>query len=170
MNSKLRRSQIVKTDPQARIGSPPRRGAAAVECAVVIPVLLTLVMGLVQSAYCVDTTHKLYAVVRQAGRVATVNYKPLLLPGQTGNQKLIQDIKNTLAAEGLPIDQVTVTITHAESGAPFNVDDPANDLELFKIHVSVPFTAVADISLLPAPVETLSASIVFRKGKTAVFE
>ncbi|MDZ4684348.1 MAG: TadE family protein [Planctomycetaceae bacterium] len=145
-----------------------RRGSAAVECAVVMPVLVALVMGLIQSGFSVDATHKLYASIRQAGRLASMDYKDLLQPGQTGNQKVIQDIKNTLAAEGLPVDQLTVTITHAETGGAFNLDDAANNLELFKIHVEVPFATVADTSLLPAPVETLSASIVFRKGKNTL--
>uniref|UniRef100_A0A7C2JZA9 Pilus assembly protein n=1 Tax=Schlesneria paludicola TaxID=360056 RepID=A0A7C2JZA9_9PLAN len=147
-----------------------RRGAAAVECAIVMPVMVALVLGLIQGGYSVDTTHKLYAAVRQAGRLAGMNYRPLLKSGQTGNDKVIQDIRNTLAAEGLPADQLTITITEAEGGGTFNLDDPANDLKLFRISASVPYSALSTASLLPAPVETLSASIVFRKGRSQVYE
>jgi len=145
-----------------------RRGAAAVEFAIVAPVMVALVMGLMQGGYSVDTTHKLYAAVRQAGRLASMDYSDLLQKGQSGNDKIIKDIKNQLKAEGLPGDSVTVTITHAESGGTFNLDDPANNLKLFRIHVEVPFATVMNASLLPAPVEKLSASIVFRKGKNSL--
>jgi Flp pilus assembly protein TadG len=147
---------------------PPRtnrRGAAAVECAVVAPVLVTLVLGLIQSSYSIDATHKLYAAVRQAGRLASMDYDQLLQPGQTGNQKIIKDIRNQLKAEGLPGDSATISITHAETSAEFNLDDPTNNLELFKIKIEIPFSAAMDVSVIPAPFSKLSASIVFRKGK-----
>jgi Flp pilus assembly protein TadG len=171
MNNFVGQESAVKTSSRVcRRNGRSRLGAAAVECAVVAPVFVALVVGLIQSGYSVDTTHKLYATARQAGRLASMNYKPKLQSGQTGNEKVIQDIKNMLQAEGLPVDQVTITITHAEGSGTFNLDDAANDMQLFKISLSVPYTAVADPCLLPAPVENLTASIVFRKGKSAVYE
>lgn len=130
--------------------------------------MVALVLGLIQSSFSIDATHKLHAAVRQAGRLASMDYSDRLQSGQTGNQKVIADIRNQLKAEGLPGDLVTITIADAETGGPFNLDDAATNLKLFRISVSVPFTKVVSGSLIKAPVDTLTASIVFRKGKTTL--
>jgi Flp pilus assembly protein TadG len=167
MNDRPGKTLPVKTTNTFRsTASSARRGAAAVECAIVAPLMVALVLGLMQSSYSIDATHKLYAAVRQAGRLASMDYSDRLQSGQTGNQKVISDIRNQLKAEGLPGDSVTVTITNAETGSAFNLDDVANNLKLFKIHVEVPFSTVMNTSLVAAPVDKLAASIVFRKGKT----
>jgi Flp pilus assembly protein TadG len=145
-----------------------RRGSAAVECAIVAPVMVALVLGLIQSSFSIDATHKLHAAIRQAGRLASMDYSDRLQTGQSGNAKVISDIRNQLKAEGLPGDKVTITITDAESGGPFNLDAAANNLKLFRIQVEVPFKTVMSGNLIKAPVDKLSASIVFRKGKTGL--
>lgn len=147
-----------------------RRGSAAVECAIVAPVMVTLVLGLIQSSYSIDATHKLHAAVRQAGRLAGMDYSELLQTGQTGNEKVIQDIRNQLTAEGLPGSSATISITNAETGGAFDLDDTGNNLELFKIRVEIPFSTAMDINVIPAPFQKLSAEIVFRKGKTTLID
>lgn len=144
----------------------PRRGAAAVEFAVVAPVFVVLVLTAAQTSFNVDTTHTLYAAVRQAGRLASMDTSERLQAGQDVNSKVIADIRNQLKAEGLPGDEMTISITTADGSAPFDLSDPDNDLELFRISVNVPYSAVDAVGTFTATYEQMQASIVFRKGRT----
>ncbi len=147
-----------------------RRGAAAVEFALVAPLFIALVMGSIQSGFNFDHINKMYSVVRQSGRLAALDVngnRPL--PDQTMNQKIVADIKNTLTANGLPGSQATVTLTHAEgtaAGSAFDLSDPANDYKYYRITASLPYSAVNTNNLLPGTLSSLSASVVFRKGRT----
>ncbi len=155
-----------------RLRSPrgaSRRGSATVEFAVIAPVFLALVLGAAQSAFNVDTAHSLYAAIRQAGRAAAMEDDLNLPSGQTLNEKVIQDIRNQLIAEGLPGDQMTIQITKATSSAPFDLSDAGNDLDLFRISVSVPYSAMNSLGTFPtAGMSNFNASIVFRKGREAL--
>lgn len=149
-----------------------RRGSAAVEFALVAPVYVALVMGAIQSGYNFDSTTKMYTAIRQSGRLATLNNSSTKLQsGQTMNSKIIADVKNALTAEGLPGSQMTVTITHANgnsAGTTFDLSDPNNDFQYFRIGVSVPYSAVNTGGFLPSSQSSLAASIVFRKGRSSL--
>ena len=143
-----------------------RRGSATVEFAVLSPIFLALVMTAAQSAFNIDTAHSLYAAIRQAGRLASLDSSEFRQQGQTANQKVIADIKNQLTAEGLPGDQMTVTITEADSSTEFDLSNPDNDLRLFRISVEVPYSAMNSIGTFStSSMEKFNASIVFRKGR-----
>lgn len=148
-----------------------RRGSAAVEFALIAPVFVALIMGSIQTGYNIDTTSKMYSAIRQSGRLASMDNSGKLLSGQTANAKVILDIKNALKAEGLPGDQMIVTITHANgasAGSTFDLTDPANDLKYFRIGVTVPFSAVNTDNFLPDSDANLTTSVVFRKGRTSL--
>lgn len=155
---------------KSEVRSNIRRGAAAVEFALVAPLYVTLIMGAIQSGFNFDKTNEMLAAIRQAGRLAeldTDSTKPL--SGQTMNDKIIADIKNVLTADGLPGSQMNVSITHAEgasAGTTFDLSSASNDYQLYRISVSVPYSAVNTGNLLPNTISSLSASIVFRKGRT----
>lgn len=148
--------------------TPWRRGAAAVEFAVVSPLFVLLALTAAQSAFNVNSTHSLYAAIRQAGRVASMETSERLQSGQSINDKTILDIRNQLIAGGLPGQQMDITITNAETGGPFDLSDPANDMKLFRIKVTVPYSAMNALGSFPATLEQLQASIVFRKGRTTL--
>jgi Flp pilus assembly protein TadG len=148
-----------------------RRGSATVEFAVVAPLFIALLLGLMQNSYNVDVSHRMHAVVRQAGRLASQDFRSKLQQGQTGNQKVIQDIKNQLTAEGLPGNKATVTITHAEgagAGSTFDLANPANDLKLFRLKVEIPYKELGAQAVFPNATDKVSASLVFRKGKNTL--
>lgn len=149
-----------------------RCGAAAVELAVISPLFVLLILGAVQSGINLDMQTKMQAAVRQAGRLASMDYSKRVQANQTGNQKVIQDIKNVLTAEGLPGNAATVTITHAEgdnAGSTFDLSSSANDLKYFKITVEIPYSALNSTGLLPNTFQKLTASIVNRKDKIITF-
>lgn len=148
-----------------------RRGSATVEFALVAPILIALIMGGIETGFNFDTTHKMYAAVRQSGRLASMDNTQKLLPNQTSNEKVMLDIKNALKAEGMPGDSAIVTITHAtgtSEGDTFDLTSSANDLKYFRIKVTIPYAAVNTDNFLPSTVSQLSASVVFRKGKTSL--
>ena len=150
-----------------------RRGAAAVEFALVAPVFVALVIGAIQTGFNLDSTTKMYAAIRQSGRLASLDYDSKLLPNQSINAKIIQDIKNSLTAEGLPGNKMAVSITYADGdkeGSSFDLGDPNNDLLNFRIGVAVNYSDVNSKSVLPSNMNSLNASVVFRKGRSALVE
>lgn len=156
----------------ARLAAASRAGSAAVEFALVAPVMIALVMGAIQTGNSFDSTTKIYSSIRQSGRLATLDNADDYVPnGQTLNSKIISDIKNSLKAEGLPGDSATVTIVYADgasSGATFDLSSSSNDLKYFKINVRVPYSAMATSSFLPNTMTDLKASVVFRKGANSL--
>ena len=147
-----------------------RRGSATVELALVIPVFIALFLGMAQSGISIDGSHKLYAALRQAGRLASMDYANKLQEGQSANEKVIQDIKNLMAAEGIDVSDAIVTITHADgasAGQTFDLSDPNNALGLFKIEIQVPNSSFSSNNFLPNPAQKMTASIVFRKGSSS---
>jgi Flp pilus assembly protein TadG len=133
------------------------------------PLFIALVMGLLQSGTDFSAAQQMYSALRQAGRLASQDYSDKLQAGQTANQKVIADIKNQLLACGIDSTNATITITHADganAGTNFDLADANNDLQYFKITCSVPYGAVNKNGFLPSTVTDMSASIVFRKGKS----
>lgn len=146
-----------------------RRGSATVEFAIIAPLFVALIMGLLQSGTNFSASQQMHSALRQAGRLASQDYSAKLQTGQTANQKIIADIKNQLNASGIDPTNVTVTITHASgasAGSNFDLADTNNDLKYFKITATVPYSAVNKNGFLPNTVSNLQASLVFRKGKS----
>lgn len=151
----------------------PRRGAVTVEFALIAPLFVALVMGTIQTGLAITAAQTMTAALREAGRLASMDYSNRLLAGQTINQKVIQDIKNFLTAEGIDGSKVSITITAADgasAGATFDLGDAANELALFKIRAVVPYSAITSVTFFPHTEQTISASIVYRKGKKTLIQ
>jgi len=152
---------------------PPRRGAAAVEFALIVPLFVFITLGAIQTGIGLSAAQTVASALREGGRLASMDYSKRLQKGQTANQKVIQDIKNILTAERIPANQVNITITHADgsqSGSTFDLSDPANDLASFRIKAVLPYSAICTTKFFPLTTNTVSASIVYRKGKTALVQ
>jgi hypothetical protein len=93
----------------------------------------------------------------------------LLQDGQTANEKLTEDVKTFLASNGIDADDVTVEVKDFENPTEdFDLEDPANDLKLFEVKVSVDWS---DLSLTPvggAGDYPLVAQVVFRNGRATI--
>lgn len=143
------------------------------EFALIAPLFVTLTMGTIQAGIGLSAAESLTSALREAGRLATMEYDDRLQPGQTVNAKVIQDVKNFLSAERINGSQVTVTITHADgasAGSTFDLSNPANDMAMFKIRAVVPYSAISSVTFFPHSTQTISASIVYRKGKTTLIQ
>lgn len=145
-----------------------RRAAVAVEFAFVAPVLIGTALGIVELTRAYDAQNLLETAAREGARFASMDREGLLGVGQTTNSKMISDVKNFLASSGVDPNQVQVTVTDAESGGPFDLDDPGNDLKLFKVEISVPYSSVSYTPVSQSNDFSMTASIIFRNGRATL--
>jgi len=145
-----------------------RRGAVAVEFAVVLPFLLATVAGMIELTRAYDVQNLLETGAREGARFAAMDRSGMLQAGQSTNDKLTSDVTNFMASSGVPAENVAVTISDAATGGSFDLDDPTNNLKLFKVEVSVPFSAVSLTPVSEGNDYTLSASIIFRNGRATI--
>ncbi len=145
-----------------------RRGAALVEFAVIAPLILTLILGIVEMGNALDISNKLTSAIREGGRLAAMDWTDVVAEGESPNDKVISDIRNFLAASGLPSEDIVLSITHAEGtsqGQLFDLADKDNMNKLFQISASIDYS---DVCNYPAPVmggQTIVASIILRAGR-----
>ncbi|HMP78105.1 MAG TPA: pilus assembly protein [Pirellulaceae bacterium] len=145
-----------------------RQGAAAVECAIIMPIVLVFFLGICELGQGVNARATLVAAVRESGRLACMDFSDLVPVGMTANQKIEQDLNRILLASNVPLDQVTIRIVHAEGsqiGQTFVLDDPDNYLKLFRLEVTVPYSALSSYPLRHLMNRDISASITFRRGR-----
>jgi len=162
-----------KTQTGGPFGPKRRSGAATVELALMLPLFVVLTMGTIQTGLQISAAQTLTAALREAGRLASMDYTSKLQPNQTINQKVIKDIQNFLTAEKIDGSKVTITITAADganAGSTFDLSNNANQLALFKIRAVVPYSAISSVTFFPHSNNTISASIVYRKGKNTLIQ
>ena len=146
-----------------------RRGAVAVEFAFIAPILLAIVLGMIELTRVYDAQYLLQAAAREGARLASMDREGMLSEGQTTNSKVTADMKNFLASAGIPKENINVNILdHEDPSAPFDLDNPDNDLKLFDVEIVVPFS---DVSFTPVSTNNdynLTGSITFRNGRATV--
>jgi Flp pilus assembly protein TadG len=146
-----------------------RRGAAAVEFALVAPIFVTIALGVSKTSQLFEVQNQLTTAVREGARLAAMDRTGLLSEGETTNAKVANDIKSYLTASGLSGSLAGVSIVDATNGiTPFDLDDPANNLALFEVRIDLPYSSVTGTETAPADDWDLSASIVFRNGRATL--
>lgn len=146
-----------------------RRGIAALEAAVVMPVMIILVLGTIEMGTALRAGTIMQSAVREAGRLANMKWSDMIDQGDTPNAKVERDIRNFVTASGLPGSdtEFTVEITHANGpnvGQPFDIADSDNDLQMMQIKLTLPYSK---ISLFPTKYmagKNVSASLALRSG------
>lgn len=148
-----------------------RRAAVAVEFAVVLPLLLGLILGLVELTRAYDVQNLLQIGVREGARFAAMDRTGMLEEGDSTNAKLIADVRGFLVSSGLSAEALAISISDAENpGQPFDLDDPDNDLKLFRVDISIPFSAVSYLPLHAGQDYPLEGAIIFRNGRATLSE
>jgi len=111
-----------------RAGLPParssRRAAAAVEMAIVTPILLTMLFGIIEYGWVFTVRQALVTAAREGARTAS-------LPGSTE-----QEVRDRIAQYMTPLGMATYTVT-------FTHPLPDNPVE--SVHVAIPYS---DVTLL----------------------
>jgi Flp pilus assembly protein TadG len=154
-----------RTRKPARRG---RRGAVAVEFAVIAPILLSITVGMLELSRVYSVQNTLETAAREGARFASLDRTGMLMNGQTANEKLINDVKNFLAATGIAKADITVQVVDAETGATFDLDDEDNDLKLFEIKIDVPYSKVSLSPVKHYHAYNLSAALTFRNGRATL--
>jgi hypothetical protein len=148
-----------------------RRAAVAVEFAFVAPFLISTALGIIELTRAFDAQNLLETAAREGARFASMDREGMLQEGQTTNSKMIQDVKNFLASSGLESDNITVSITDADNpGAAFDLDDPGNDLRLFKVEIQIPYSSISYTPVSESNDFNMAASIIFRNGRATLSE
>ena len=90
---------------------------------------------------------------------------------KTINEKVTDDIRHILTANGLNGDAAEIFIVDAEDHTTeFDLDDPDNDLELFELRIEVPYSTFnSNVIELPEDMDIV-ASVVFRNGRTKIVQ
>jgi hypothetical protein len=146
-----------------------RRGVVAVEFAVVAPILLAVVFGLIQLGRAFEAQNLIEVAAREGARFASMDRDGMLAPNESATDKLINDMKNFLASNGIDKDDVTVEVKDFENpDQDFDLDDPANDLKLFEVRVSVDWSSVSVTPVSPGSDHAMMASVVFRNGRATI--
>jgi Flp pilus assembly protein TadG len=154
---------------RSKIHRSRRRGAVAVEFAFVAPVLLAVIVGLIELTRVYDVQNTLEMACREGARFAALDRDGMLLNGQTANQKLVSDVKNFLKSAGIDPEDCTVKVVKASDPAQsFDLDDPANDMQLFQVKISVPYSDVSYTPVSESHDYSLSAAITFRNGRATL--
>ncbi|MFO0891496.1 MAG: TadE/TadG family type IV pilus assembly protein [Isosphaeraceae bacterium] len=119
-----------------------RRGASAVEMALVAPVFLTLVLGIIESSRLGMVAQLLSTAAREGCRVAVI---------QNSTQADVQNrVEAVLGGSGISVGTVTPTCTGATSWTSAPAGTPIT------VSLSVPYSAV---SWLPVPYFLKTANV-----------
>jgi len=144
-----------------------RRGVAAVEAAVVMPVLLLLVLGTIELGTALRASTIMQSSVREAGRLVNTDWRAIVQDGDDPNSKVERDLRNFVTASGLPGQELAVTMTYAtgnSAGQTVDLTAPDIELELIKIELVLPYE---HISLFPNRYmggANITTSLVMRVG------
>ncbi|OHB66707.1 MAG: hypothetical protein A2V70_09425 [Planctomycetes bacterium RBG_13_63_9] len=148
-----------------------RDGAVAVEFAFLAPVLLALVLGVAEASRLLDAQNRLATATREGARLAAMDRDDVLGEGQSTNEKIDADIRNFLDACGMPGDAATITISDVDDpDTPFDLDDPANDLELFRVRVELPYSSVTMVDVPVMNEIHLVSELVFRNARATIVQ
>ena len=107
-----------------------RRGAAVVETAVVAPLLLTMMFGVMEFGWVFMVQQSLTNAVREACRTGA-------LPGATDND-ITQRFVGAMQGAGVQVTTQMVTITHATQGDP-----------ILTVRASMPYSQVSLLGTVP---------------------
>lgn len=109
-----------------------RRGTAAVEFAVVLPVLATLFLGMCEVGRALNATVIVQGAAAYGGRLASV--------GQSTNAQIKQAVLSCLTVAGLPAANAIVTVSDLTQ--PGTDVRQASSMDKLQVNVTLPFKDV----------------------------
>ena len=130
-----------------------RRAVAAVEFAAVLPLILTLLLGIWEVGRLIEIQQFLHNATRKGARQAAT--------GQLTNAQVKQVVIQTLAAEGLPTTDVVVTVKDLTT--PANDVSVANYLDQIQITATIPYADVrfSLITLVTTPGQLITSQVLW---------
>jgi len=159
----------------ARVRNSARFGLAMLEFALVLPMFVMILLGIIEFSRAYQVAQMLTVAVREGGRMAILG-NITIYDGDgdvvvTPNERIRNDVQNFLTASGLNGGMVDVYIVEhdnddEEPSNPDSVDLSKADRDTyFMVRATVPFTTDTRAALVEPwfmPGTTLSAHIVMR--------
>ena len=147
--------------------SRPRGASAAVEFAFVLPVLVTLLVGLWEVGRIIQVQQVLSNSAREGARVAAqgetinLNGSPTLIQVSTGTPCVKDTVVNYLQQANLPVSSSDVTVTFAYTSGDTTLTQPYQGAkgQLFQVTVSIPVSKVQWSALQLSGVTQLQATV-----------
>jgi Flp pilus assembly protein TadG len=109
-----------------------RRAVAAVEFAMILPVILTLLLGIWEVGRMIEIQQILYNSAREGGRQAST--------GQLTDAQVQTVVIQYLQTAGVPTTHVVVTVSDLDT--PANDVSNANYLDRIQINVTIPISDI----------------------------
>jgi Flp pilus assembly protein TadG len=130
---------------------PQRLAVAAVEFAMILPVILTLLLGIWEVGRMIEIQQILYNAAREGGRQAA--------SGELTNAQVQDAVTDSLQTSGVPVPNVVVTVKDLDT--PANDVSNANYLDRIQITVTIPIADVrwSLISLVTTPGQLMSSQV-----------
>ncbi|PHR93875.1 MAG: hypothetical protein COA78_32570 [Blastopirellula sp.] len=148
-----------------------RRGTATVEFAVIAPVFLTLILGIIEGSQLFSTHGSMAQAARDGARLGAMDRSDWIATGIDSNEKIITDVKNNLELAGMDRDKIEVFIEHPnDPGNTFDLDDPANDLGLFELRIEIPYSSTSSMPMPDNYDTKLVSKVVFRNSRSNLIQ
>jgi Flp pilus assembly protein TadG len=130
---------------------PQRRAVAAVEFAMILPVILTLLLGIWEVGRMIEIQQILYNAAREGGRQAA--------SGELTNAQVQDAVTDSLQTSGVPVNNVVVTVKDLDT--PANDVSNANYLDRIQITVTIPIADIrwSLISLVTTPGQLMVSQV-----------
>jgi hypothetical protein len=146
-----------------------RKGAVAVEFAVVAPILLAIVFGMIEMGRAFEMRNLLEVAAREGARFASMDRDGMLEPDESATDKLISDVKTFLATNGVPKDDILVEVKdHENPEENFDLDAPDNDLKLFEVRVTVDWSKMSLMPVDSGADFPIVGKVIFRNGRATI--
>ena len=109
-----------------------RRATACVECALILPVLVIFVLGLLEMGRFIEVRQILTSAAEEGARQASA--------GQVTNAQVVNIVTGCIAAAGLPTTGLTITV--ADLTNPGRDVSQATCMDNLQVTVTIPFVNV----------------------------
>jgi Flp pilus assembly protein TadG len=128
-----------------------RRAVAAVEFAVILPVILTLLLGIWEVGRMIEIQQILHNAAREGGRQAAT--------GQLTNAQVQTAVIQYLQTAGLPTSNVVITVKDLDT--PANDVSNANYLDRIQVTATIPIADIrwTVISMVTTPGQLMTSQV-----------
>ena len=139
-----------------------RRGAAAVEFALVLLPLMTIVMGILESGRLTSAETIVVNSAREGARLAVLSGSTIGTSTSTGSTEVNYCVRQYLDAALLPSSAATISVSDLDAPSVTDLTQ-ANAGDRIEVTVSIPFSSVAWTTPWFFGKATLKMSCIMRK-------
>ena len=128
---------LIKAGSRTRV----RRGAAAVECALVLPFLMLVVLGIIECGQVMTAQEVITNSAREGARLASLGGSTIGTSTSTGANEVNNRVRGYLDSGGVASSTATISVTDLDATI---TDLPqSNTGDRIQVSVSVPFSRIA---------------------------